>query len=937
MSDGRSRKIGQYELRSVLGKGGMATVWRAYQPSLDREVAIKLMAAQFSDDESFTRRFNQEARSIARLRHPNILSIYEFGEENGQPYIVTELLDGGTLREFMRNRLELKPISRILTQVADALDYAHAQGMVHRDIKPSNILMGTQRVFGDRAVLGDFGIVKLLSSTHMTQTGQGIGTPEYMSPEQASGETLDGRSDEYSLGIVLYELLTGVTPFKADTPLAVLMGHVNRELPDPRTFRPDLAPEIVAILKKSLAKFPQERYNTVGDFAEAFEQAVSGAGQAIGGSSTERPTEAISAQPRATGAQTRQERGSGPVLTSAQAYDYALHQENLGNGQAAFETLTDIYKREPNYRDVATRIKQYQAQNFQYTGQQTLFRNAAVQGRSATQDMPPGAHRNQTQVGPYVPQDATMPKGSIKSGPTSPISDPNAPSQPTLQAYGPPAITPIVAKKSNGRLIAIGAGVAVLVIAAIIAAVVLANNKKDPGPLQADKPTVAASVTTAISPSIGTTATTSNPTASAPTTAPTTAQTSAAPTTPAEKPDPAAADVRKITADIYKADGNLKDGIQRLQTLATSNKNSWLAQRELGRAYYWYVRDKGGQSFLQQAISLNPDDALSHAYLALAFFDKFDDSNALSEATTATSLNPNSAEVQAAFAITLLRTQPSRAITLAQAAVDKEPDNILTNWAAWSSYVTTRQFGTALPYIKKLVDKYPTFASFANGQGDHFLLQSDQANALIWYTNALKIDGDFPYAHTNLAQIAYLFKGDSDTAIKEASAAVKVYDLDPNAHIWLGYAQDAKANSEAARSEFNKALALDRNSAPAYNGLALSYISQANANKANPLFKDFLTQAISQADQAIKLAPSYADAYFQKGFALYLMNKYSEAEAPLKRATELDGRNANYFIVLGYNYVPLQKKDDAKKAAQSALAINPNSQQAKDLLKSVGG
>src|SRR6478672_6038865 len=122
MAEETKNTIGQYELRSILGKGGMAAVWRAYQPSLDREVAIKVMAAQFSEDESFTKRFNQEARSIARLRHPNILTIYEFGEQGGQPFIVTELLDGGTLREFMRNQLDMKQLSRVLTQIADALD-----------------------------------------------------------------------------------------------------------------------------------------------------------------------------------------------------------------------------------------------------------------------------------------------------------------------------------------------------------------------------------------------------------------------------------------------------------------------------------------------------------------------------------------------------------------------------------------------------------------------------------------------------------------------------------------------------------------------------------------------------------------------------------------------------------------------------------------------
>jgi serine/threonine-protein kinase len=949
MPEESQKKIGQYELRSVLGKGGMATVWRAYQPSLDREVALKLMAAQFSEEESFTKRFNQEARSIARLRHPNILTIYEFGEESGQPFIVTELLDGGTLRDFMRQPLDMKQISRILSQVADALDYAHAQGMVHRDIKPSNILMGTQRVFGDRAVLGDFGIVKLLSNTHLTQTGVGIGTPEYMSPEQASGEPLDGRSDEYSLGIVLYELLTGVTPFKADTPLAVLMGHVNRALPDPRTFRPDLSPEVVGVLKKALAKFPQERYDSAGQFAEAFAQAVanqimpsvmapnSGATEVASPTAPRPPTSSQQLPPVPTGPLTAaRPRDGGPVLTSAIAYEFAMQQEAKGNSQAAFETLTDLYKREPNYRDVATRIQNYQAKNFQYTGAHTLFRSVPPVTSEEAETRAVGAEefKRATQVGPYIPKDPThqrqaVPNAGQPSGPSSP---------PTIPGAGT-GITPAT-KKNNGILIGAGIGAAALVVAAIVLIVVLANGTNPANPTATAQasvitPTVPGATTAAVTTASATTPASTTAAATTTPAATTPATTTAAPT----KADPASSQILPVVNELYKAKGtaSLKDSVQKLKDIATNNKDSWLAQRELGRAYYWYVRDQGGLPYLKQAILLNPDDAISYAYLAIAYFDTFDDTQALSTVQEAIRRDPNSAEVQAAYAIASLRANPSRAKQTAQDALKIDPNNILANWAAWASYLSTREFGTALQYIQKLVDNYPNFASFASGYGDHFQLQGDDANATTWYNNALKIDPDFPQAHSGLAQIARL-KNDFDTAIKEYQKAISVYSIDPNAHIGLGYAYDAKGQSEQARAEFNNALKLDRNSAAAYNGLAFSYINQANASKSNKsVFNDFLNQAVNQADQAIQLANGYADAYFQKGYALFLLQKYTEAEAPLKRATDLEKNNPNYYTVQAYNLAQLQKKDEAKQAAQAALKLDPNAQQAKDLLKQLGG
>jgi serine/threonine-protein kinase len=252
----------------------MATVYRAFQPSLAREVAIKVIISNYTHDPSFVERFQREARAIASLRHPNILTIHDFGQDpqTGSYYIVTELLEGKTLRDRLGQPLDLKKAAFLLGQIANALEYAHENGIVHRDVKPTNVLMDRR----DRAVLADFGIAKLMQDTvNLTATGAGVGTPAYMSPEQSLGENLDGRSDQYSLGIVLYEMLTGTTPFRADTPVAMAMAHTSRPLPDPRQFNPRLSPQIVAVLQKALSKNPADRFPTIGQFAAAFEQAVS--------------------------------------------------------------------------------------------------------------------------------------------------------------------------------------------------------------------------------------------------------------------------------------------------------------------------------------------------------------------------------------------------------------------------------------------------------------------------------------------------------------------------------------------------------------------------------------------------------------------------------------------------------------------------------------
>lgn len=262
-------RIGPYELRGVLGQGGMATVYRAYQPALDREVAIKVIAKQFASDPNFRERFRREARAVARVRHPNILAVYDFGEVDGASYLVTELINGGTLHARSGRVMQPRQVARLIRQLGEALDHAHGAGLVHRDVKPGNIFLE-----GQRAILADFGIVKAFNeASDLTKTGVGLGTPEYIAPEQALGQPIDGRADLYSLGVVAYELLTGAPPYEDDTPVNILYAHIHGDLPAPSARNPALAGPIEATLKRALAREPSARFATGAAFADALERA----------------------------------------------------------------------------------------------------------------------------------------------------------------------------------------------------------------------------------------------------------------------------------------------------------------------------------------------------------------------------------------------------------------------------------------------------------------------------------------------------------------------------------------------------------------------------------------------------------------------------------------------------------------------------------------
>jgi len=263
------RQLGQYQIVAPLAEGGMAAVYKAYQPGMERYVALKILPRYFASDPQFIGRFHQEAKVIAKLQHPHILPVFDFGEADGYTYLVMPFVESGTLADLMHGQpLPLPRIRSIISQVGDALDYAHAHGLVHRDVKPSNVLVDER----GNCLLMDFGIAKIVEGTaQFTETGGIVGTPAYMSPEQGLGQELDGRSDIYSLGVMLYEMATGRPPFDAETPMAIVIKHIHDPLPPPRTINPALSEALERVILKSLTKQPEDRYATAADMVRALQ------------------------------------------------------------------------------------------------------------------------------------------------------------------------------------------------------------------------------------------------------------------------------------------------------------------------------------------------------------------------------------------------------------------------------------------------------------------------------------------------------------------------------------------------------------------------------------------------------------------------------------------------------------------------------------------
>lgn len=287
-TDLTGKTLGGYRVVCPIGQGGMAEVYKGYHAALDRTVALKILSQRFSADVDFNERFQREATAVARLHHPNIVQIYDFGTVDKITYMVMEYISGPTLKERIRElrskgkAIEQYEMIAITRAVAAAIDHAHQNGLIHRDVKPANIMLRQDELSrltpGHRenhyAVLTDFGVVKMLQDIQFTATGMTLGTPDYMAPEQASGGEITPATDIYALGVVVYEMLTGQLPFSADTPLGVLLKHVSDPPPSVRILVPTLSAEMDHVVMKALAKSPNDRFTSASDLADAFASAL---------------------------------------------------------------------------------------------------------------------------------------------------------------------------------------------------------------------------------------------------------------------------------------------------------------------------------------------------------------------------------------------------------------------------------------------------------------------------------------------------------------------------------------------------------------------------------------------------------------------------------------------------------------------------------------
>jgi eukaryotic-like serine/threonine-protein kinase len=260
----------RYEVEELVGTGGMSSVFRAHDRLLDRKVALKVLHQQYSEDEEYVERFRREARAVAALSHPNIVTVIDRGEHEGRQFIVFEYIDGENLKALIQRRGPAPVVTalELAMQIGRGLSFAHQQGLVHRDVKPQNVLLN-----GDgQAKVTDFGIARSLDVQHgMTQTGTVLGTSDYIAPEQAQGQRVDEHTDVYSLGVVLYEMLTNEVPFPGENFVAVAMRHINEEPPSARDKRPDVSPRLEAAVQRAMAKRPEDRFQTMADFCRELE------------------------------------------------------------------------------------------------------------------------------------------------------------------------------------------------------------------------------------------------------------------------------------------------------------------------------------------------------------------------------------------------------------------------------------------------------------------------------------------------------------------------------------------------------------------------------------------------------------------------------------------------------------------------------------------
>ncbi len=938
MSIGDTGRIGPYELRGVLGRGGSATVYRGFDTGLGREVAVKVLTLRDRHDPILRERFRRESLAVARLRHPNIVTVHTAGEEGGVPYLVMELFPGGSLARRLGRPLAVTDAAIVIRQIGTALDFAHAQGFLHRDIKPANIFLD-----GQRAILADFGIVKALSGdggTDLTQTGLTVGTPEYIAPEQALGESLDGRADIYALGVVLYEMLTGVPPYGGNT-LEVLNGHVSGKIPEPRRRNPALTPALSIVILKALARYPEGRYPSGAAFADALDRAIA-QGAATG------PASDIEAP----------ERGARTLIIDGQ------REQLIGTRTGAPPTSPG--------------------------GEQTVIAPIGRVDTPATGSTlpplpdlapPPPAPGSANPVGHSTNQPGAMSNETALVGgwqvptPNQPATHP-APSQSTYQAqsaatYGAPSYPPaqprpFVAppppprRRSNAPL---WVGLATALLALLL--LVGAGGWWLLGRGEASAPTATVSarggtVTVGASPTVPVIV--SSPTGGIVGVGSATPRAGGV-ATPGGTIDPTRAQVE--AGDQALQEGRFADAIASYREGLRINPNSASANRQLGLALWVWNHEPGEIEYLDRATKLAPNDALAWAYLSFSAVDTHQVERAYAAAQQAVRANPQQAEAYAAVANTYLRYQPDTSdpeasVRTAQEAIEQakklDPNGIWTLWFESQLLQTLEQYDAAFGPLDAMITQRPNWPTLYYARGGIYRSLERPADAREWQERALALDPDYPYALTELGWLTYdegdyagardffdralrntddtndyahigygwtlAAQGDYTNAIARCRRAVQIDGRAPLGYECLGSALLNGPNDyDQSTANYRKVIELRPQWESGYIGVALVHSARGNHSEAEAILRQGLDRVTT---------PRFI--HYWLGVALYRQGQYAQAQLEFERATQLRPENAVLHYWLGANLEQLGRYPEARAAYERALALDPTYQEPRDAL-----
>lgn len=880
------RTLGGYRIVEQVGMGGMATVYKAYDASTDRYVALKTLPEQYSKDPQFVERFRREAKAIAKLEHLHILPLFAYGEDEGVAYLAMRYLPAGTLSNHIKQRgqMPLEEASRLLNQIASALDHAHANGVLHRDIKPSNILIDKDA----NAYLTDFGIARMVEGT-LDLTGDSIlGTPQYMSPEQCQGrKDLTPASDQYSLGVVLYEMVTGRVPFQAETPLAVIIMQINgSELPLPNMLRPDLPEAAETVILKSLARNPDDRYASCEALARAFAQAIN--------------------QP----AVTRPAQAAPTVIPPLTA--------PMNNDRTVLQPETGI-------RPAASRVSPVVVGGAIAVGVVVIGGLALLAGRPSETATPPTPTEQAIAVVPsetaLIPTDAVA---AVVASETVAV----VPTQ--TEAIIPTQTEAIVPTQTEAIIPTQTEAIIPTQTEAIIPTqtqVIIPTN------------TVVVPTNTVVIP----TNTVVVPSATA------TESAAVLPTEVAlllNNGDPESA-IQQVSAAIERAPedgnlyllrgqaqmqaGNIDDAITDYTYAVTFAPNEAETYIQRSDAYRQQGNYYASTDDLTQALNLEPDRADLYAVRADNYRNLGEFSSALADNDKSIELEPDNTRWYIERATTNSWFGDLEATTNdLNKALEIEPESADILIMRGANYRWQEMYDLALDDFMQAREIAPENPSAYLGPVQVLLAALDSGASLDDYDldDALEdanraIDLSPEDSETWLYRgKVQRYLGDTDAAISDFTRSISIYDGSGEAFLNRGYAYTATGQFDEAREDFERILEVDPNNVDALQGRIEAYIEAIDNGK--PWDSYDLDAALADANTALAQDDSNAISYLLRGKVLNRLGRPAEGLEDLSRTVSSLPDMAWGYLERGYIHAALGETDEAVSDIQRAIELDPD-------------